>query len=312
LRQKLGIADLVATGPKTSNELALATKTHGPTLYRFLRALTSLGLFSADSAGGFRNTQLSDALRTDHPESIRPWALMLGAPFFWKPMGELHQAITTGQPAFDQVYGDSFFRYLAGHPGDAAVFDGAMTAGSSSVVTPLLAAYDFSRFTRIVDIGGGHGALLEAILTANPNLQGVLYDLPGVVAGADRLRTGNVAGRCEILGGDFFQGVPANADAYLLKGIIHDWDDNDAVKILKNCRRSIHPEGRLLLLETVLNPSSEPAKGLMDMLMLTLVGGRERTEPDFRALLQRAGFSLSRVIQTSGPDIIESLPSPFD
>jgi SAM-dependent methyltransferase len=227
-------------------------------------------------------------------------------------MGELHQAITTGQPAFDQVYGDSFFRYLAGHPGDAAVFDGAMTAGSSSVVTPLLAAYDFSRFTRIVDIGGGHGALLEAILTANPNLQGVLYDLPGVVAGADRLRTGNVAGRCEILGGDFFQGVPANADAYLLKGIIHDWDDNDAVKILKNCRRSIHPEGRLLLLETVLNPSSEPAKGLMDMLMLTLVGGRERTEPDFRALLQRAGFSLSRVIQTSGPDIIESLPSPFD
>jgi len=217
--------------------------------------------------------------------------------------------MATGKPAFDQVYGDSFFHYLSAHPSDAAVFAAAMTAGSVSAVAPLLAAYDFSQFTRIVDIGGGQGALLEAILTANPNLQGVLYDLPEVVAGADRLRTGSIADRCEILGGDFFKDVPNNGDAYLLKGIIHDWDDNDAEKILKNCRRSISPEGRLLLLETVLNPSSEPARGLMDMLMLTVVGGRERTELDFRALLQRAGFSLSRVIHTGGTDIVEGLPS---
>ncbi len=308
---KLGLADLVAAGPKTCEELAAATKTHGPTLHRFLRALTSLGLFIEDS-GGFRNTQLSEALRSDHPESIRPWAVMFGAPFFWKPIGELHQAITTGQPVFAQVFGQPFFHYLADHASDAAVFDAAMTAGSTSAIAPLLQAYDFSRFTRIVDVGGGQGALLEAILTANPNLQGVLYDLPGVVAGAHGLQTGNIARRCEILGGDFLEGVPPEADAYLLKGIIHDWDDDAALKILQNCRRSIRPEGRLLIFEGVLNASSAPSHGLMDMLMLTLVGGRERTEPDYRALLRRAGFSLSRVIPAGGHDIVESIPAVFD
>lgn len=306
---KLEIADLVASGPKRAEELARSTKTHGPTLYRLLRSLTSLGLFSEDRALGFRNTELSETLRADHPESIRAWAMMFGAPFVWKPMGELYQAIATGQPAFDRVYGDRFFQYLAGHPDDAAAFDAAMTAGTSSAVPAVLAAYDFSRFTRIVDVGGGHGALLEGILTANPKLRGVLYDLPQVVAGIDAVRSGDVANRCQVLAGDFFEAVPEGADAYVLKGIIHDWNDEDALKILKNCHRSIRPDGTLLLLETVLTPSSEAMRGLMDMLMLMLVGGRERTEPDFRALLQQAGFSLSRVIHTTGPDIIESHPS---
>ena len=304
---QFALADLVARGPKSIKELADATHTHGSSLGRLLRALTSLGIFVEDTTGLYRQTALSDTLRTDHPESIRPLAMMLGAHFFWKPSGAL-ETVRTGQPSFERVYGAPFFEYLAGHPDDAAVFNAAMSS-SPGYLAAIVGAYDFSKFERIVDVGGGHGLLLAGILSANPRLRGVLHDLPGVVAGASGLRQEPISQRCEIIGGDFFKGVPAGSDAYMLKGIIHDWDDEAALKILKNCRRAIHPDGRLLLAETVLSPSTDPASALMDMLMMVLTSGRERTESEFRSLLQEAGFSMMQVIRAARASIIESRPS---
>jgi len=304
---KFALADLVASGPKSIQELAEATHTHGSSLGRFLRALTSLGIFVEDTTGRYRQTALSDTLRSDHPESIRSFAMMLGAHFVWKPSGALEETVRTGQPSFERVYGAPFFEYLAGHSDDAAVFNAAMSS-SPEYLAAIVGAYDFSKFERIVDVGGGHGLLLARILFANPRLCGVLYDLPTVVAGASALRQEPISQRCEIIGGDFFKGVPAGADVYLLKGIIHDWNDEAALKILKNCRRAIHPDGRLLVVEAVLTRSTDPATALMDMLMMVLTSGRERTESEFRSLLQEASFSMAQVIRSASVTIIESRP----
>jgi hypothetical protein len=301
------LADLVAGGPKSTNELADATRTQASSLSRLLRALTSLGIFAEDTAGRFRQTALSDTLRSDHPESIRPFAMMLGAHFVWKPSGALGATVQTGQPSFERVYGAPFFEYLAGHPDDAAVFNAAMSS-SPGHLAAIVGAYDFSKFERIVDVGGGHGLLLAGILSANPRLRGVLYDLPGVVAGSSALRQEPISRRCEIIGGDFFTAVPPGADAYILKGIVHDWNDEAALKILKNCRRAIRSDGTLLLAETVLTPSTDPATALMDMLMMVLTSGRERTESEFRSILQEAGFSIVQVIRAMDASIIESRP----
>jgi hypothetical protein len=304
---KFALADLVASGPKSIKELAEATHTHGSSLGRFLRALTSLGIFVEDTTGRYGQTALSDTLRSDHPESMRPFAMMVGAHFFWKPLGALEETVRTGQPSFERVYGAPFFEYLAGHSDDAAVFNAAMSS-SPDYLAAIAGAYDFSRFERMVDVGGGHGLLLAGILSANPRLCGVLYDLPAVVAGASALRQEPISQRCEIIGGDFFQGVPAGADAYLLKGIIHDWNDEAALKILKNCRRAIRPDGKLLVVEAVLTGSTDPATALMDMLMMVLTSGRERTESEFQSLLQEAGFSMVQVIRAARVSIIESQP----
>ena len=304
---KFALADLVASGPKSIKELADATHTHGSSMGRLLRALTTLGIFVEDTAGRYRQTALSDTLRSDHPESIRPLAMMLGAHFVWKPSGALDETVRTGQPSFERVYGAPFFEYLAGHSDDAAVFNTAMSS-SPDYLAAIVGAYEFSKFERIVDVGGGHGLLLAGILLANPRLCGVLYDLPAVVADTSALRKEPISQRCEIIGGDFFKGVPAGADAYILKGIIHDWNDEAALRILKNCRRAIHSDGTLLLAETVLSPSTDPASALMDMLMMVLTNGRERTESEFRSLLQEAGFSMVQVIRAGGVSIIESRP----
>jgi len=304
---KFALADLVASGPKSIKELADATHTHGSSMGRLLRALTTLGIFVEDTAGRYRQTALSDTLRSEHPESIRPLAMMLGAHFVWKPSGALDETVRTGQPSFERVYGAPFFEYLAGHSDDAAVFNTAMSS-SPDYLAAIVGAYEFSKFERIVDVGGGHGLLLAGILFANPRLCGVLYDLPAVVADTSALRKEPISQRCEIIGGDFFKGVPAGADAYILKGIIHDWNDEAALRILKNCRRAIHSDGTLLLAETVLSPSTDPASALMDMLMMVLTNGRERTESEFRSLLQEAGFSMVQVIRAGGVSIIESRP----
>jgi hypothetical protein len=304
---KLGLADLLAAGPKTVSELSDVTRMHRTSLARLLRALTNLGIFAEDTSGRYSQTPLSDALRADHPDSIQPFALMLGARFIWEPVGRLDESIRTGQAAFERVHSVSFFRHLAENPDDAAVFNAAMSS-MPSYLADLVAAYDFSKFRRIVDVGGGHGALLAAILDANPQTRGVLQDLPPVVAGASSLRRESIADRCEIVAGDFFEGVPDGGDAYLLKGIIHDWNDEAAVAILRNCRRAIRPNGTLLILDTVVIGSDDPGGALMDLLMMVLTSGRERTEPEFRSLLQEAGFSLTRVISTGGHSILESRP----
>jgi SAM-dependent methyltransferase len=304
---KLGLADQLAAGPKTVGELAEATQVHPTSLARVLRALTSLGVFVEDTSRRYCQTPLSEALRADHPESVRPLAMMMGARFFWEPIGRLDDSVRTGQTAFERVYALSFFRHLAEHPEDAAVFNAAMSS-MPSYNADIVAAYDFSNFRRIVDVGGGHGALLAAILEANPQPRGVLHDLPSVVAGASTLRSEVIAGRYDIVAGDFFDRVPEGGDAYVLKGIIHDWPDETAVEILKNCRRAIRPDGTLIVVDNVLTGSDDPGRALMDLLMMVLTGGRERTEREFRSLLHDARFALTRVISTRGHSILESRP----
>ena len=307
---RLGIADLVEDGPKTADELALASGANTPSLRRLLRLLASLGVFAEDADGRFRQTPLSSTLRSDSRESIRNLAIMFGTPFLWKAWDSLYDTVMTGQPAFERAHGANFFEYLTAHPDDAGIFNAAMSATSSIGLSSIIESYDFSQFARIVDVGGGHGALLSGILAANPKLRGVLADQPEVVADAWAVRSGPLADRCEVRAINFFEAVPEGADAYLMKSIVHDWNDDYSLKILRNCRRAIQPNGKLLLIEMVLRAPNEPDPGrFMDLNMLALLTGQERTEAEFRALLARAGFSLDRVIPTEGmASIIESRP----
>jgi len=303
---KLRIPDLLASGPKTAAELASGCGAHAATLERLMRALSSLEMFARTPDGRFINTPLTEVLRAGHPQSQRDSALFLPAAFLWRPIGELEQSVRSGEPAFERVFGQGFFDYLGTHPDDAAVFNTVMTQGVAWTTPALLAAYDFSRFERLVDVGGGEGALVRDILSATPGLRGVLFDRPQVVARAPEILTGEIAARCEIVGGDFFESVPEGADAYLLKGVIHDWPDEDAARILRNTRRAIRPGGTLLLIEGLADSPARPV-GLMDLLMLVL-GGRERTEGDFRSLLAGTGFAIGRIIPTEVSSVIECHP----
>jgi O-methyltransferase domain len=308
---KLDLADRVEKAPATLQELVAATRSDAAPLERLLKFLTSVGIFFEDAAGKYHQTPLSDTLRSDHPQSTRGFAILFGSELVWKSFGELATTVATGQPAFNHVFGTSFFEYLSRHPEDAAMFNNGMTSISFLDVPLIIAAYDFSAFGRIVDVGGGAGALLRGILSANPKLHGVLFDMPPVVKGADSLRIGSLASRCEIVGGDIFQNIPEGADAYLMRVVIHDWNDEDAVRILKTCRRAIPAHGKLLLVESVLKPRNQPDPGRFnDLTMLAVApGGRERTEVEFKDLLRRAGFALTRVIPATGmTSIVEARP----
>jgi hypothetical protein len=300
---KFRVPDLLASGPKTVAELASACGAHAPTLERLLRALTSIEMFQRTPDGRYRNSPLTEVLRSDHPQSLRSEGMFLPAPFLWAPLGELSESVRTGEPAFERVFGQSFFSYLGDHPDEAAVFDRVMTQEIIWTTPALLRAYDFSRFKQLVDVGGGQGVFLSNILAATPQLQGVLFDQPQVVAEARELLKGTVAARVKIVGGSFFDLVPEGGDAYVLRRVIHDWEDEDAVKILGNVRLAMGRDGTLLLVENLIDSAVRPA-GLMDLMMLVL-GGRERTEADFRSLLQSAGFSLSRVIPAGAYCLIE-------
>ena len=307
---KLGIADLIAKTPMNADELAAATNTHPQSLRRMLEMLASKGVFTEGKDGTFHNSPMSATLCSDAQPSMRDTSLMLGARFVRNAWGELLDAVCTGEPAFERIHGMSLFSYLLANPEDAAVLSAGMTSGSSLDVAAVIAAYDFSKFHTIVDVGGSHGALLAGILGANPNLHAILADMPPVVASADLLRKSAVADRCEFAGIDFFQTVPQGGDAYILKWVIHDWSDDDALKILHNCRRAIKPEGTLLLIEHILKPANEFDLGrMLDVGVMTLAKGRERTEREYQQLLQSAGFALRRVIATGALlSIIESTP----
>ena len=309
---KLAIADLVESTPKTAAELAAAINAHAPSLLRVLRMLASFGIFSEDATGRFHQTRLSYLLRSGHSRSIQALAILAGSPFFRGSTGELEAAVMDGRSGFEHLFGTTLFEYFGAHPEVGAIAHAGMTSGSAIDAPAVVVAYDFSRFEQIVDVGGGRGALLHAILAANPKLHGVLADQSAVVVDATELRNGALADRCEIVGTDFFDSVPAGADAYIMKWILHDWNDEDALKILKNCRRAIRDDGRLLIVDSVLKPSNEADPGrIMDLIMLAMApGGRERTEAEFARLLAEAGFSFTRLIPTSGAlSIVESEPA---
>jgi hypothetical protein len=309
---KLGIADLITDAPKSVAELAAATNTHAPSLYRVLRALSSVGVFAQDAEGRFAQTPLSATLLTDAPGSLR-WLAMteLGEEHYpaWE---EFLYSIRTGERAFDRRFGKTAWEFFAENPENARIFNNAMTGTTAMITEGVLGAYDFSELRRVVDVGGGHGELLASILKTNPRATGVLFDAPQVVSGAGaRLEAAGVAGRCEIVGGDFFESVPAGADAYTMKWILHDWDDEQSTRILKNIRRASTDDGRLLVIEAVIPAGDEPHFGkFIDLNMLVMTGGRERTEEEFRALFAAAGFRLTRVVPTPSPvSVIEGVPA---
>ena len=306
----LGVADLLKDGPKSSTELAAATGTHAPSLYRLLRALASVGVFAEEPHDRFRLTPLAECLRSDRPDSQRSLAIMNGEEHY-RSWGDLLYSVRTGKTAFDHVYGKPVFDFLAENPKSAAVFDEAMTGVHGTETTAMLDSYDFSRFGTIIDIGGGNGTVLTAILQRYSALRGILYDRPHVVERArPRLDKAGVAQRCQTIGGDFFAAVPPGGDAYFMRHIIHDWDDGKAHTILANCRKVMTPAARLLLVETVIPPGNEPSFAkFLDLTMLVVPGGMERTEAEYRALFGRAGFRLDRIVPTKGDvSVIEGVP----
>ena len=308
---KLGIADLLADGPKTTEELAASAEAHPPSLHRLLRALVSLGIFTEGDDGRFELTPLAEPLRTGVPDSVRAMAIGWGEEVFWRPWGELLYSVRTGKTSVDHLFGEGLFDYLASHGDAARIFDEFMAEGTSGISAAVVEAYDFSGVAKIVDVGGGRGGLVATILEANPEMKGVLFDLPSVVKGADQVvQAKGVARRCEVVSGDFFQSVPAGGDAYILKWIIHDWDDDRAQAILKNCRAAIGADGRLLLVERVLPPRDAPSSvAIGDVTMLVLTGGRERTKAEYAELLRRSGFRLTTIVPTATElSVIEGVP----
>jgi len=312
---KLGVADLLKDGPKPASELAHATKNSPEPMYRLLRALAAFGIFRETTPGTFELTPIAQHLRSDVPDSLRGVAIMFGSPWHRAAWTEILHAVRTAEPSFEHAHGQGFFDYCQSHPDAAAVFDEAMTSFSTQETPLVLEAYDFSGIRKLVDVAGGHGSLLAEILKKNPAMQGVLFDLPSVIDGAKKrkhLEAAGVAPRCELVGGDFFQSVPAGGDAYLMKHIIHDWSDGHCVTILNNCRKAMAPGGRLLLIEMVLSPGNEPHIGkLLDLEMLVQTrGGKERTEAEFRDLFAAGGFRLTRIVKTkSFACVIEGVPA---
>ena len=311
---KLGIADLLQEdGAKSCDALAVATQTHAGALYRLLRALASLGVFAEIENGHFQLTPLAECLCTNVPGSLRGFAIMLGEEQHWRAWGEVLYSVRTGQPAFDHVFGMHQFEYFAEHPEAGRLFNEGMTSRSGQENDAIISAYDFSGLGTVVDVGGGLGTLLATVLQATAKTRGVLFDLPHVIASARTtfVQTGQPA-RCEFSQGDFLDAVPSGGDAYILKKVIHDWDDDRAVSILQNCRRAIHSAGRLLLIEPIIPSGNGPSfNKLLDLLMLVWTpGGKERTEAEHRTLLASAGFKLARIIPTSSPvSIIEAVPT---
>jgi hypothetical protein len=310
---KLGIADLLADAPKSRSELAVATETNELNLYRVLRTLCSVGVFCEGEDGYFSLTPLAECLRTGVPGSVRSYAIMLGEEWFWRPCGDMFHGVKTGQDPFEHVFGTGLFGYLTQHPDAAALFDDAMTARTAQENRGVVASCDFSGMDTIVDVGGGHGALLTSLLQANEAVRGVLVDLPHVIAGArQHIEAAGLGGRCTLVSGDFFQSVPEGGDAYLLKHVIHDWADDQAVAILQSCRRAMADTARLLLVEMIIPAGNSPFFGKqLDLLMLGVThGGRERTEHEYRDLLQQAGFTLTSIIPTPTlVSVIEGAPA---
>jgi SAM-dependent methyltransferase len=304
---KLCIADFLKDGPRSSAELAQATGTDDRALYRLLRALASIGIF-AEEDGRFRLTPLAECL---HNPGVRALAIMRGE-FQYRAWGELLYSVQTGKSAFEKLFGQPVFDYLSAHPELGTIFDQAMGGVHGPETEAMLDAYDFSGIGTLVDVGGGNGSVLTAVLQRYPRMRGILYDLPKVIERSRaNIATADLPERCDVAAGNFFEMVPADSDAYFLRHIIHDWDDHKSLTILRNCRKAMRPGGKLLVVEGIVPPGNEPSLSkFFDLAMMVLPGGLERTEEEFRRLFEAAGFRLTKIVPTrTWVSVIEGTPS---
>ena len=299
---ELGVADALDEVPRTAAALAAAVGAHPEALGRVLRLLAAHDVFALEGET-VRHTPASRLLRTDHPQSMRAFAQMFGLPVFWTTFGAMDSAVRTGEPATTEAFPEGFWGYLAQHPAAGRVFNAAMQAKAQGAIAGILATYDFSGFQSIADIGGGHGHLLAAVLDAVPAATGVLFELPHVIA-----ETSIDSGRLTLQAGDFFRNALPTCDAYLLMEIIHDWGDEESIAILRAVRQAAAPGARVLVIEAIVPDDPGPAWAkTLDVHMLTLLGGRQRTQPEYEDLLSRAGFRFRREIDTgAGISILEA------
>jgi O-methyltransferase/methyltransferase family protein len=302
---KLGLADILKDGPQSIEALAATTDANADALYRVLRALASIGVFEEGPAGQFALTPLAAVLQHDHPSAVRAQALFFGDEPY-RAWGGLYESVMTGANAYERAFGAPHFEYLARHPHQNEIFNQAMNASSRQAAMDLVSVYDFSAAGTVVDIAGGQGVLIAAILRANPTLHGILFDQPHVVANARPiLEAGGVADRCELASGDFFVSVPSG-DIYTLRHIVHDWDDEHAILILRNCAEAMAPGGRTLVIESVIEPGNDPSTAkFLDLMMFVMNGGRERTAEEYHLLFTAAGLRLTRIIPTGAESLIE-------
>ena len=308
---QLGIADLLKDGSHSSDELAKATDVDARSLYRVLRALASVGVFAESEPGYFELTPLAECLRSDRNDSLRAYAIKSGQVWDWEPWGYVLESVKTGLPVFKNLFGMEIFEYLAHNPSAAKVYDEAISSFSGKYPDAITSAYDFSSILKLVEVAGGRGSLFAAILKANPTMEGILFDVPHVIERTRHLiEAEGLKERCELVGGDFFESVPNGGNAYLLKNIIHNWDDERAVVILKNCHRAMQGNGKLLIVEMVIPSSNEPFFGkLLDLqVMINYQGGCERTKAEYQTLFETAGFKLTKILPTASPlSIIEGV-----
>jgi len=299
---KLKIADHLRGGAKSAEELASVTGANPSALFRVLRAAASLGVFQLGGDDRFSLTPLGETLASGVPGSMREMAIMQTSKGHWLPWGKLDEAVRTGQPQAVATLGCELFEHYAAAPEEAAAFSGAMGNLSALVASEVATHVDTTGLTRAVDIGGAEGTLIAALLAKNPSLQGILFDLPHVKATAEaKMAAQHLLGRCTVVSGDFFQSVPS-ADLYILKQILHDWNDEQATTILRNCAASMTPHGRVAIVEMVIPDDGAPtAAQLMDVNMLAILPGRERTQAEYSALLADGGLRFERLVPTHSP-----------
>jgi hypothetical protein len=308
---ELGLADQLAAGPKSAEELAGPMKLHAPSLHRMMRTLASLGVLTEREGQRFALTSLGEALQDGAPGSARATLLAFNG-VLWRGWEEMAYSVATGKPGFDKAIGTSLFEYIGQDPALASHFSGAMVGFHGGEPPAVAAAYDFTPFHTVVDVGGASGNMLASILSRHAGPRGVLFDLPHVVKDAPALLTARgVADRVTIESGSFFETVPAGGDCYVLSHVIHDWSEDRCLTILGHCRTAIKPDGKLMIIEMVLPPGDTPHPGkVLDMVMLVFPGGQERTEAEYAALLGKAGFRLNRVVPTaSAVSIVEAVPA---
>ena len=305
----LNLADRVSEGPKTAEELAQATGTNASALYRVMRTLATVGVFQQDQAHRFSLAPVGETLRSG--VTGRATALIIGGDIVWRSLEHALYSVQTGNTAFEKVHGKQLFGWLAGQPVEAELFGETMRGFHGTEPAAVAAAYDFSDFQTIADIGGATGNMLTAILDKHPGTRGILFDLPHAVPHAQTfVQQNGMAHRIQIEAGSFFDSIPAGADAYILSHVIHDWSEEQCLAILGNCRRAMDNSGRLLIVEMVLPEGDTPHPGkVLDILMLMLPGGRERTQSEYRDLLDKAGFRLGRVVHTASlVSVLEAIP----